>query len=171
MLSSVTKSEYTIIENTKDFVSKINNKFRDKVFKMVSIDVSNLFTNVPLDLSKIYKDEEISTKFQREELHRYYVCVQRRCIFHSMGKFSTDKIVPMGSPLSPVLANIFMVHFATNLIPMYNKNMPPWLHHLDNTFMFITEENITEVIKTFFISDLNLLNRYIVHWFSCEKQN
>ena len=58
----------------------------------------------------------------------------------------------MGSPLGPVLANIFMVHLETTLVPELRRYMPLWLRYVDDTFSFIEEEKVDEV--------LSVLNRF-----------
>ena len=72
LLAPLTKSKYTV-ESTKDFISQTREMKIGKEFEMVSFDVSNLFTNVPLDftikliLDKIYKKKIIKTRLKRHE--------------------------------------------------------------------------------------------------------
>ena len=53
----------------------------------------------------------------------------------------------MGSPMGPVLTNIFMVHLETNLVPVLGEKMPLWLRYVDDTFTFIKEESINDVTR------------------------
>ena len=55
--------------------------------------------------------------------------------------------VVMGSLLGPVLANIFMVHLETSLVPVLSEKMSLWLCYVDDTFTFIKEEGINDVIN------------------------
>ena len=45
--------------------------------------------------------------------------------------------VAMGSPLAPILANIFMVELERNLIPILKDNLSCWKRHVDDTIVFI----------------------------------
>ena len=62
LLTTLTKSQYIIL-STDDFIQKINSERIPKGFKMISFDVKNLFTNVPLHqtieivLSKVYQEK------------------------------------------------------------------------------------------------------------------
>ena len=73
LLSPLAKSKYTI-ENTKDFVNKIQKMKVPNGFKLISFDVVSLFTNVPLNatidiiLRKIYVEELIKTKIKRKKM-------------------------------------------------------------------------------------------------------
>ena len=83
---------------------------------MVSFDVSNLFTNVPLDftidliLRKVYQKKMVKTKLKRAELKELLEMCTKEMHFTFDGKVyqQTDGVC-MGSPLGPVLANVFMV--------------------------------------------------------------
>ena len=67
VLSPLTKNDYTIL-NTLDFVNRLKGLSIGADEKMVSFDVSSLFSNVPLDftidviLRKIYDDKIVKTK-------------------------------------------------------------------------------------------------------------
>ena len=50
LLAPLTKSEYTI-NSTKEFISYTKKLKVGKEYEMISFDVSNLFTNVPLELT------------------------------------------------------------------------------------------------------------------------
>ena len=45
--------------------------------------------------------------------------------------------VAVGSPLAPILANIFMVERERNLIPILKDNLSCWKRHVDDTIVFI----------------------------------
>ena len=70
LLSPLMKNRYTI-NNTRDFVNRLRELSINDNEKMVSFDVSSLFTNVPLDhtieiiLKKVYDEKLISTKYVR----------------------------------------------------------------------------------------------------------
>ena len=54
----------------------------------------------------------------------------------------------MGSPLGPVLANIFMVHLEQEMIPRLSGVMSTWFRYVDDTFTFIKEDQIEYVQQT-----------------------
>ena len=70
LLAPLTKSQYTI-DSTKDFINFTKTLQIEDDYDMVSFDVSNLFTNVPLDftinliLEKVYKKKLVKTKLKK----------------------------------------------------------------------------------------------------------
>lgn len=51
----------------------------------------------------------------------------------------------MGSPLGPVIANIFMVHLEQTMIQRLSEKMSSWYRYVDDTFTFIKEGEIESV--------------------------
>ena len=83
---------------------------------MVSFDVESLFTNIPLeeciDLAVNYISEgNPDIKLNKSELRSLFTTATAQTRFIFNGSFN-DQIngVAMGSPLAPVLANLFMGH-------------------------------------------------------------
>ena len=56
--------------------------------------------------------------------------------------------VAMGSPLGPVLANIFMVELETSVIPNLNDKIKLWKRFVDDTFFFSKSEYTNNIIST-----------------------
>ena len=113
--------------------------------KMVSFDVSSLFSNVLLDftidviLRKIYNEKILNIKLKRDQLKKLLELCTKDLHFSFNGKmFRQLDGVAMGSPLGPVIANIFMSELETILIPQLNDKMSVWLHYVDDTFTFLT---------------------------------
>ena len=87
LLSPLSKSQYTV-DSTKDFMSRIKNVKVPYGYKMISFDVVNLFTNVPLNftidiiLRKIYDEKIISTKIKREDMRKLLLlCTKKGNIY------------------------------------------------------------------------------------------
>ena len=74
--------------------------------------------------------------------------------------------VAMGSPLGPVIANIFMSELEGNLVPQLSTKMSVWLRYVDDTFTFLREEEI-ENVKTV----LNNFHPKIKFTHEIEKNN
>ena len=71
-LSPLSKSQYTV-NSIKEFIDMIKKERVQSSYKMISFDVSSLFTMVPLDyaidltLKRIYGNKEIETKISRKD--------------------------------------------------------------------------------------------------------
>ena len=154
LLSPLTKSEYTV-ESTKDFISSLNDVNIGQNYDMVSFDVSSLFTNVPLDhtinliLDQVYKKKRIKTKLKRDEMKQLLELCTKEMHFSFDGKiYKQVDGVCMGSPLGPVLANVFMVDLETKIAPRLKPIMPMWKRYVDDTFTFVKKDSIDQVIAS-----------------------
>ena len=172
LLAPLTKSDQNI-ESTNDFINKLRTlRIRDG-YKMVSLDVVSLFTSVPLDytiniiLDKVFKDKKVKTRLSREELRTLLELCTKKMHFSFNGKIykQTDGVA-MGSPLGPVLANIFMVHLEQEMIPRLTGEMASWYRYVDDTFTFIKDGKIEFVQQT-----LNSFHKDISFTYETEKNN
>ena len=172
LLSPLTKNGYCV-ESSKDFLSKIKNKHMEPDELMVSFDVTSLFTNVPLDytidliLKKIYRDNLITTNLKEAQLKELLVLCTKEIHFSYNEKlYKQVDGVAMGSPLGPVLANIFMVELEESLIPTLSDKLRLWLRYVDDTFTFIKNNEIDNVINV-----LNNFHTNIKFTHVCENSN
>ena len=153
LLAPLTKSKFTI-NSTKDFITFTKNLKIGKNEEMVSFDVSNLFTNVPLDftinliLEKVYKKKMIKTKLKKNELKELLEMCTKELHFTFDDKIyrQTDGVC-MGSPLGPVLANVFMVYLEETIVPQLKTSMPTWKRYVDDTFALVKKGKRDEIIK------------------------
>ena len=121
---------------------------------MCSFDVSSLFTNVPLDetlnicLNKLYSLPD-PPKLPRPILLKLLEFATKKSHFLFDGRYY-DQIdgVAMGSPLGPVLANIFMCHFEEKWVINANNCPSFWYRYVDDTFtMFDNKDNANEFLR------------------------
>ena len=115
LLAPRSKSEFTI-NNTKEFVKYIQKQKVPDGYKMVPFVVASLFTNVSLEetieviLKRIYINKEIATDIPKQEMIELLILCTKNVhfTFNNETYIQVDGVA-MGSPLGPVLANIFMV--------------------------------------------------------------
>ena len=158
LLSPLTKNDQNI-ESTADFIKKLKMMKIKDGYKMVSLDVVSLFTSVPLDytiniiLDKVYREKKVKTQLSRDELRTLLELCTKKMHFSFNGKIYKQKNgVAMGSPLGPVLANIFMVHLEETMIPRLSEKMSSWCRYVDDTFTFIKDgeiENVQQALNDF----------------------
>ena len=115
----------TNVHNTKDFVEKVKNIKLQPQECIISYDVKALFTSVPIQPAiKIIKqhlegDQELKQRTSMTEKH--IICLLEFCLkntyFIFQGRFSEHiEGVAMGSPISPIIANLYMEAFETQAI-------------------------------------------------------
>ena len=106
-------------------MSIIKNEKVPNGYQIVSFDVKCLFTNVPLDrtiqlvLKRIYKNHELSTNINKQEVKEMLILCTKNVHFTFNEKvYKQTDSVAMRSPLGPVLADIFMVELENNIFPV-----------------------------------------------------
>ena len=142
------------ISNTKDFITRLKTERIPKRFKMISFDVKSLFTNVPLEetidiiLNKIYDEKKIETNIPRNIMKDLLYLCTKHVHFNYGGKIYIQiDGVAMGSPLGPVLANIFMISLEEAILPSIRKHVAHWKRYVDDTHAYIDPSKIEFVLE------------------------
>ena len=145
LLSPLVSNDYSC-KDTFSFVSQIKNANLSKKF-LVSYDVTSLFTNIPLQetidiaINLIFSHNP-NLNITRKELKKLFLFATSQAHFIFNSKFSNQiDGVAMGSPLAPVLANIFMDFHETKWLNKCNLNKPKlYLLHVDNILAAFNNE-------------------------------
>ena len=108
--------------------------------RMVSFDVKSLFTNVQLDrtidiiLKRIYEKNEIVTSITKSEMKEMLILCAKNVHFTSESRtYVQADVVAMGSPLGPVLVDIFVIKLENSLLPNLTKYISFWKQYVDDT--------------------------------------
>ena len=128
ILAPLSGNTESSIQNSADFVNRLKDIDMRQGDKMVSFDVVNLFTRVPLDDSlqiishRLIHDETLdtcSTIPAHEICSLIELCM--RCTYFQYRDTFYEQLdrVAMGSPLSPVIANIFMESFENDALSSF----------------------------------------------------
>ena len=151
------------IPDSFTFVKTMQNLDIDPNVFMCSFDVSSLFTNVPLDetikicLEALYDQSDYQPLIPKD-------------VFVEMMKSATSSVgfsfnntmykqtdgVAMGSPLGPVLANIFVGYYEEKLFSQTQKP-PIYFKYADNTFVIFNHEAEADE----FLTKLNCLYPFL----------
>lgn len=124
---------------------------------MHSFDVESLFTNVPLQEARdvIQKRlEEDDTLPDRTTLpvnaivELINLCMETTYFRVGDQFYKQNQGMPMGSPISPIVSNIYMEFFEQLAISTALKKPTLWLRYIDDTFI-LWDEDISELNKFF----------------------
>ena len=129
--------------DTFTFVQNIQSLSTSRKF-IVSFDVESLFTNIPLeeciDLAVNYISEgNPDIKLNKSELRSLFTTATAQTHFIFNGPFY-DQIngVAMGSPLAPVLANLFMGHHEKLWLENFHgSTILFYRQYVDDSFLLI----------------------------------
>ena len=155
------------VKNSEDFVNKIKDLEVPPTQKMVSFDVSALFTSIPVEFAlqaikqKLSNDESWKklTEFSLSQVLVLLELVLSTTYFMFRGKFYRQKFgAPMGSPISPGVADICMEVFEEDMLKDCPDHLAPkvWLRFVDDTFTTLHDYAI-EAFTTY----LNSRNKHI----------
>ena len=120
IITPLTGKTSSFVKNSSHFVGKVNKLQVPNSTMMISFDVKSLFTNVPIleALHVIRRQLEsddtlpsrstLSTSSIVELLH---ICLTTTYFSFEGQYYQQNDGAAMGSPLSPIVANIFMEHF------------------------------------------------------------
>ena len=170
LLVPLAKSDYTII-NTADFINRLKKERIPGKYKMISFDVKSLFTNVALDetisiiVRKIYDEGKIETDIPRNVMKELLLL----CTKHVHLTFNGDIYiqldgVAMGSPLGPLLANVFMCSLEEAIVPTLKDCLVHWKRYVDDTHVYVEPEKIDYVMEK-----LNNYHQQIQFTYELEK--
>ena len=141
IISSLSKSS-SYVKNSVHFVKRINDAPIHSN-QMVSLDVVSLFTKVPTDETLAVVWDKLATDPSLEE----HSCIPKDnlkemltfCVETTYFQMGSDiyqqEGLAMGSPLSPVLANIYMEYFEEMALGSTSLKPSMWLRYVDDTFI------------------------------------
>ncbi|XP_042202441.1 uncharacterized protein LOC121852537, partial [Callorhinchus milii] len=135
ILRPFTGKTTSAVLNSTDLVSTIKGIALSPDDLLVSFDVVSLFTKVPVpDTIAIIED------LVHQGLNAGVPPLVRHCLTNTYftwnGTFYKQiEGTPMGSPLSPVVANIFMEKFETDAIQTATLRPTLWKRYVDDTFV------------------------------------
>ena len=129
-------------------MGKIKNEQIRLGFTMVSFDVKSLFISVPLTeiiviiLDHAKNNMKMLLTLCAKNVHftlNNEICVQ-------------NNAVAMGSPLQPILANVFMIELENTLFSRLYEHVKKWRRFVDDTFDYVLNESINCLNNTQLVS-------------------
>ena len=142
-----------MLSSTHEFVSKINSFPLIGNERMVSFDVTSLFTNVPLIytvdiiINRLYgRNAVICPNIPKEKFRTMLLlCTQGMFLYKDVLYRQIDGVA-MGSPLGPTMANMFLAHMECEELFKDTINAPVFypklfLRYIDDCFALFASES------------------------------
>ena len=140
------------IHNSSDFVNKIKNLKMSVDETMVSFDVTSLFTCIPTAeavesvMERLQQDTSLSN---RTGLNPKQIgTLLNLCLTTTYFKFRNDFFrqkhgCAMGSPVSPIVANLYMEKMELKALASYKGTTPShWFRYVDDTWVKIKTHEV-----------------------------
>lgn len=156
ILKNLTKSSKYNVMNATHFVNKVKSVKLNPGECCISFDVKSLFTNVPLDLlerilSDRWNEISIHTAIPKQEFFQLLNFIVRDCnqFAYKNTMYKQLEGVPMGLPISPILADIVMEYLLDKALENLDYDLKICAKYVDDLFLVIPTDRVHETLNTF----------------------
>ena len=143
------------VKNSFDLVNKLKYITIGKDHTLISLDAVSLFTNIPLDLAI----ESVNSRWEfisrNCEIPKSEFIIAVRLVLHSTF-FTFNNIIyqqtygtPMGSPLSPVIADIVMQDIENKALETLGSKLPFYFRYVDDIACAVPNNLIERTLEIF----------------------
>ena len=175
VLSPLRKNTFTV-QNSSVFTQQIKHHSITSEEVMVSFDMKSLFTSIPVDLAlritkeRLQQDQnlaELRTNLSVDNILKLSDFV----LNHNYFKYDDDHYkqifgCAMGSPISPVLADLVMEEIEATAISTFSHPPKWWFRYVDDSHSCLRKDQVNEFHK-----HLNSINPNIQFTLELENTN
>ena len=120
---------------------------------IISYDVTSLFTSVPIKpvleiiQQRLTKDQDLQKRTSmtmKQIISLLEFCLNSTSFVFQGQYYQQVGGAAMGSPLSPIVANIFMEHFEKETLETAPHPPSPWKRFVDDTFVILETQHKEE---------------------------
>ncbi|XP_070066125.1 uncharacterized protein [Drosophila virilis] len=171
ILKNLTMDSRYNIKNAVDFKDRVNNSQIREEETLVSFDVVSLFPSIPIELAldtirqKWTKLEEHTNIPKQLFMDIVRFCIQENRYFKYEDKIYTQlKGMPMGSPASPVIADILMEELLDKITDKLKIKPRLLTKYVDDLFAITNKIDVENILK-----ELNSFHKQIKFTMELEK--
>ena len=175
IISPLTGKSSLYVKNSAQFVERIID-VPIHSNQMVSLDEASLFTKVPTDETLAVVRDKLATDLLLEErtcipidnlIEMFTFCVETTYFGMGSNIYRQEEGLAMGSPLSPVLANIYMEYFEEMALGSTSLKPSMWLRYVDDTFILWPHQEYVQIL----LDHVNSIRPFIQFTMEKEQDN
>ena len=153
------------LKNTQHFIQQMQGKMLETGDNITSFDVKALFTSVPVQPAiQIVKHrlQQDNTLPQRTSMSIPQItsllefCLTQTYFLFQGKYYQQTQRAAMGSPISPLIANIFMEEFEVKALQSFPNPPSMWLRFVDDTFVINKAEHSQDLLQHINNQDPNI---------------
>ena len=153
------------VHNTRHFIEQIKDVRLKDGESIMSYDVTSLFTSVPIKPTleiiqqRLTEDPDLHNRTSmniQQIINLLEFCLNSTSFMFQGQFYQQMEGAAMGSPLSPIIANIFMEHFEKQALESAPHPPSLWRRFVDDTFVILETSHKEE-----FFHHLNSLDSHI----------
>lgn len=155
ILKHITGHRDSHIKNSFDFKNKINNVHIPVDYKIFSLDVKALFTNIPVDIVTHIIQEKWDQISQHTNIPLEQFQIGLRLIINNSnftynGNFYHQTYgMPMGAPLSPVIADLIMEHLEQECNKKIDFPILFFYRYVDDIILCVHHQNLSQLLNIY----------------------
>lgn len=155
ILNNITISSKYNVKNASSFISTVSPIILEEDNILVSFDATSLFTNIPIPLVlelvekswDVIKEHTRIPKLKFLEILRFCIIDNNYLEFNKIF-YQQKQGVPMGSPASPILADIVMEALLDNVFDNVNNPYKPKIvtKYVDDIFVILKSSHVNSTL-------------------------
>ena len=142
------------LKNSAEMVKDLGESQLGDTDVLVSFDVTALFTRVPVDKSleiisdRLHTDPDLSSRTMMTALQVKSLlsfCLKTTYFLYEGDIYSQVEGAAMGSPVSPIVANLFMEWFEAHAIQTFKFQLTFWRRYVDDTIVALCDSLVDDL--------------------------
>ena len=169
----VGKNDYAL-KNSTHLVDTMKDCVLHEDDILLSCDVTQLFTKVPVDksidviYSRLEQDQTLHNRTQMTPAQirdLLSICLKTTYFVYDGVTYSQIEGAAMGSPVSPIVANIYMEWFEEHAVRTFQYEITIWKRYVDDTIVAISDALVSD-----FMAHLNAIEPAIQFTHELEQE-